>query len=105
LLDFTVSRKSPGTIEQLMEAFYADQEGMYLKSHSALCAAEGLLLEVGALESFILVMAKWRPADPGDDVPRPSPRPTPKTSNEDNCCSQETVMCCALPCIVMACLQ
>jgi len=79
----------------LMEAFYEDQEGMYLRSHSALCEAEELLLEVGALESFILAMGGWRPADPGDDTPRPTPSPTPSTGQDCNPCSGDTGEQCA----------
>ena len=79
----------------LMEAFYADQDGMYLKSRSALCAAEELLLEAGLLESFILAMGGWRPADPGDDTPLPSPRPSPNTGQDQNPCGDETVQQCA----------
>ena len=89
--------------ESLMEAFYADQEGMYLRSHFALCAAEELLLEVGALESFILAMAEWRPADPGDEQPSPSPKSGPVPGSSGN--QSAFWCCCALPFIVAACME
>ena len=99
LKDFTsrLSNHSLGRqiYKLLMEAFYDDQEGMYLRSHSALLSAEKLLLEVDALESFILAMGGWRPADPGDDAPLPSPRPSPNTGQGQNPCGDETVQQCA----------
>ncbi|HHY62228.1 MAG TPA: hypothetical protein PLK04_10160 [Bacillota bacterium] len=92
----------------LMEAFKADQAGMYLHSHSFLATLEDLLVQEGELESFIYTMGgKARPADPGDDAPLPIPGPSPgpKMTGGDGPCDNDELceQCVAGFCVYSIC--